>query len=314
MTCYKPILGWLGENYETHKQKVYFCNPDKLFNEVRYLEDIQVPCGKCIGCRLDHSRMWATRCVHEAKSHEKNCFLTLTYNNNFLPENGSLVKEDLQKFWKRLRKMTGKKIRYFACGEYGSQLHRPHYHAIVFGFDFDDKYLFSVNHGQPLYRSPSLEKLWPFGYSTIGNVTFESCAYVARYVLKKRTGEEAQDWYKDKVPEFVVMSRRHGIGYEWLKKYASDVYNQDVCLTRLGTSGKIMKLRPPRYYDSIFDIMEPELMAELKARRKEYSIQHNSSYDYEEWKKSLLRDRAKETVKQCQASMLIRPFEEIKNE
>lgn len=304
MTCYHPIDCAKGVDLATGKVGIYF-KPDPP-KGVKYIEPLQVPCGKCIGCRLDHSRMWATRCVHEAKMHDKNCFLTLTYNNEHLPENHSLVKRDMQLFWKRLRKEIGSQIRYFQCGEYGSKLNRPHYHAIVFGFDFGDKYLFSLNNNQPLYRSPTLERLWPYGFTTIGNVTFESCAYVARYCLKKVGGDKKAEHYGDKEPEYVCMSRRPGIGTAWLKKYLTDVYPADVCMTRLGTKGHIMPLRPSRFYDSIFDTIDPDAMASVKARRKEFSIQHNSRSE-----ESL---RASEFLKQSQVSQLIRPFEEIKNE
>ena len=117
--------------------------------------------------------------------YDDNCFITLTYSNQHIPADGSLDVRVFQKFMKRLRKRFGDGIRFYHCGEYGSLLGRPHYHACLFNFDFPDKYLWKENNGQKLYRSPSLEELWPYGYSSIGTVTFESAAYVARYILKR---------------------------------------------------------------------------------------------------------------------------------
>jgi hypothetical protein len=162
---------------------------------------LHLPCSRCEGCLLDRSRMWALRCMHEASLHEKNCFITLTYNNEHLPKDGSLKKEHFQKFMKRLRfrlgKSVGEAVRYFHCGEYGAKLGRPHYHALLFGYDFPDKRVHSVNPvtGLSLYVSDMLQELWPFGYSSVGTVTMASAGYVARYSLKKRFGDEAKDHY-----------------------------------------------------------------------------------------------------------------------
>ena len=134
--------------------------------------------------------------MHEASLHDDNSFITLTYSPENLPEDNSVHVEHLQKFFKRLRKLIAPtKIRYFACGEYGENKNRPHYHAIIFGYSFPDKRLHTKQNGNLLYRSRLLEKAWPYGYSMIGNVSFESCAYVARYVMKKRKGK---DDYVDK--------------------------------------------------------------------------------------------------------------------
>ena len=155
----------------------------------RGAEPCTIPCGKCIGCRLAHSRQWAVRCVHEASLHERNCFLTLTFDDAHLPVSGSVSVRDVQLFLKRLRKALSYqniKIRFFACGEYGDKNLRPHYHLILFNYDFsDDRQLLRQTPYGPLYISDFLFRLWPYGFHTIGNVTFKSCAYVARYVTKK---------------------------------------------------------------------------------------------------------------------------------
>ena len=120
-----------------------------------------MPCGQCIGCRLERSRQWAIRCVHEASLWPDNCFVTLTFDDDNIISSGSLVKADFQKFMKRLRKRFGKGVRYFHCGEYGDLLGRPHHHACLFNFSFPDRYLWSSSGGVNLYRSPTLEELWP---------------------------------------------------------------------------------------------------------------------------------------------------------
>lgn len=190
---------------------------------------IEIPCGVCLGCRLDKAKIWKERCLAELKYHDCAVFLTLTYDDEHLPYNAdekgdeavvynSLRAKDLQDFWKRLRKNTGQKIRYFACGEYGSKTWRPHYHAIVYDLFLDDLEKIGENeYGQPLFTSKKLEKTWRNGFVVIGEATKESIEYVARYTCKK-----AYDKKRDKKieelniePEFIRMSRRPAIGREW---------------------------------------------------------------------------------------------------
>jgi hypothetical protein len=190
-----------------------------------------------MGCRLSRSRQWAIRCVHEAQAHAENCFITLTYSDDNIPDDRSLRVRDFQLFLKRLRRNTANRIRFYHCGEYGELYGRPHYHALIFGHDFPDKLLWNTSNNLPLYRSATLEQLWTMGYSSIGEVTFQSAAYVARYLLKKITGDPAQEHYEyvnpetgevtQRKPEYTTMSRRPGIGRAWLDKYLSDVYPDD---------------------------------------------------------------------------------------
>lgn len=257
-----------------------------------------IPCGQCIGCRLERSRQWALRCVHEAKDHDKNCFITLTYDPKFLPKTGTLVKKDLQLFMKRLRKKYGEKIRFFACGEYGDKGERPHYHACIFNHDFEDKTLWSVRGEVNLYKSEELQKLWPFGFSTVGEVTFESAAYVARYCTKKITGEAAEEHYKGKIPEFVNMSRRPGIGRIHYDRYYKDIYSID------GVVRNGLKLRPPKYYDKLYDAQFPQKMKEVKDKRIK---NHNDSEM--QW----YRLKCKERKLNRKFKQLIRGFENEKS-
>jgi len=270
MPCYHPLTGFRGDlNPATGKRKIVFHRRDA--DPARELFPVTIPCGQCVGCRLERSRQWAVRCVHEASLYDNNCFITLTYDNAHLPKSGSLEMEEFQKFMKRLRKRFGEGIRFFHCGEYGEKFGRPHYHACLFNFDFEDKVLWQQRNGTNLYISESLSELWPFGFSTIGDVTFESAAYVARYIMKKVTGAAATEHYlklgnygeilAERRPEYITMSRRPGIGKPWLDKYKADVYPHDFVVM----DGR--KMKPPKYYDCRFEIDDPEGFAKIKAAR-----------------------------------------------
>lgn len=233
------------------------------------------PCGGCIGCRLEYSRQWAVRCCHEASMYDENSFVTLTYNPENLPADNSINKKDLQKFIKRLRrKIEPKKIRYFGCGEYGEKFSRPHYHLCLFNYDFPDREIFyygkktrfknrfKKGNDNTVYTSEMLEEVWNKGFCTIGELTFESAAYVARYVTKKVNGEHKDEWYDGKTPEFAVMSRRPGIGHDWIKKFTNDVYPKDFH-TLNG-----VKMRPNRYYDSIYEKVNKKEFDKIKEKRR----------------------------------------------
>lgn len=252
------------------------------------------------------SREWAIRCIHEASLHERNCFVTLTYADEHLPEGRSLHKPDFQKFMKRLRKANGAGIRFYYCGEYGSQYGRPHYHAILFNFDFCDKKLWRVQREVPLYTSEHLQELWPFGFSTIGSVTFESAAYVARYIMKKVNGAAADDHYDwidpdtgeihRRLPEYTDQSRRPGIASEWVKKYSKDIFPDDFVVIK----GK--KIKPPRFYDKLLEIHDPELHKEIKDQRIKAAAAHSSNQTPE-------RLAVREIVQQSKLDRLKRTIE-----
>ena len=182
MPCYFPLQANFSLRGDGKKDIKFSNSSAKLFQlGVKPLGDnnLSIPCGRCMGCRLEKSRQWAVRCMHEAKCFEDNCFITLTYA--VTPEHGSLTNEpsDFTLFMKRLRKrFPDIKIRYFMCGEYGERGSRPHYHACLFNFDFPDKQLFRRSpSGSLVYRSKVLEELWPFGFSSIGEVNFNSGKY-----------------------------------------------------------------------------------------------------------------------------------------
>lgn len=325
MPCYSLIPAWWGTPLPSGKRSIVFKRPAYFPTSLR--SHLEIPCGQCIGCRLEYSRQWAMRCMHEAALYKRNCFLTLTYDPEHLPLGGSLEKRDFQLFMKRLRKKYGEGIRFYGCGEYGEQcltcglsrkmcflngckfvadFGRPHYHILLFNFDFDDKVLYkTTDRGDKLYNSVHIDDLWPSGYGVIGDVTFESAAYVARYVMKKFNGDKSDEHYLRKstgeiLPkEFVLMSRGSkklgtgGIGKGWYRKFATDVFPSDYLIV----NGK--KCLPPKFYSNIFELDNPFEFAKIKALRKERA--KSASAD-----NSLFRLAVKEEVRKAQIRNLSR--------
>lgn len=285
MPCYHPLVRSLnpyGEcNPSTGKRLGKIIGKLESFDEVaaRQLLDEGlwelVPCQQCIGCRIQRSKDWAVRIVHEASLFENNCFVTLTFDDAHLPADGSVCVRDLQLFMKLLRRhnkgiesVLNEKgeitypIRFFACGEYGSQLERPHYHLIIFNWKPQDLVFRRFNkYGNRLYFSPGLYSYWDKGFNTVGSVTAESASYVAKYCIKKINGERADAHYCGRKPEFIVMSRKPGIAARWFVKYHDDIYNYD----ELVLNNKVWHI--PRYYDKLYDDIEPCKFATVKANR-----------------------------------------------
>lgn len=196
--------------------------------------------------------------------HKDNAFITLTYNEENLPAGEQLVHEHFQKFIRRLRKRYAPtRVRYYMCGEYMGELGKPHFHACLFGIDFNDKTYWSTTPSKAkIYRSAELERLWPYGFSTVGTVNFETAAYVARYCMKKITGRNAKIWYGDKTPEYNHMSLKPGIGKTFLEKYETDIYPNDYVIVN-GT-----KVKPPKYYNKIIEKNKPQMYEEIKYLRE----------------------------------------------
>lgn len=250
---------------------------------------LTLPCGRCMGCRLEKSRQSAVRCVHEAQVAGPSSFVTLTYERP--PPGGSLVKSDLQKFHKRVARRCGP-FRFFGCGEYGDETFRPHFHSLLFGVWFEDRVPFSgAGTSSALYTSDLLSQLWPFGHATAGDVTFESAAYVARYVTKKVMGDAADEHYcrMDEYgqtvqvePEFCVSSnggrnRSGGIGAPWFDKFYREVYGRDGLRDSVVVRGA--EARPPRYYDKRLAVVDPELAEKVRRGRYRVPDAHESSDD-----------------------------------
>lgn len=269
MTCYRPISARRTEGGKISLSKGDLDRP------------LSLPCGKCVGCRSAHARSWAIRCVHEARLHDRSCFVTLTYAPENLPRGGSLDVRDWQLFAKRVRERIGK-FRFFQCGEYGERTFRPHHHAVMFGIDFDRKTwkLYQRRPGGDLYTSSLLEEIWSKGFCTIGALTIESAAYVARYAMKKcaRSAENTEfyrrvdpvtgeEFYVDR--EFLTMSRRPGIGRGFYEAFRSDMFPADRCVV----DGKCVAV--PKYYYSLLEKDDPGLYLSLKAKRQSSVVKQN---------------------------------------
>lgn len=284
--------------------------------------NIKVPCGKCIGCRLDYSRQWALRSIHEAQMHNHylDCsFITLTFNDDMLYRRsnpGSINKQGFATWLKRLRKAVkadyNKEFRIMACGEYGSKYKRPHYHMLVYGFNFPDKQVFKYNKvkGRDVlyYRSPFLEKIWcpayssdSYGFSVLGDVNFESSAYVARYVTKKLFGKVADRVYKNKEPEFFTTSRMPGLGFDWFMKYYKEIFERGYCYNPKGFKAPI-----PRYYQNKLQEIDPELYNVWRMTKEQEMINNLFVENIDSTKERLI---CREELKKYNLHMLARSYE-----
>lgn len=246
MSCYHPIKGFRTATGVS-------------FSELRrddHVGDIEIPCGRCIGCRMRRASDWSLRVMHEAQLWPENCFVTLTYGTGCLPPNGSLDHRDFQLFMKRLRKRAGKEVRFYMCGEYGDNTGRAHYHACLFNVDFRDrKPIGKSASGELFYESPELAKLWSHGNCSVQDLTSGTASYCARYVMKKTLGDDAEFAYSFvdedgeihfRKPPYAAMSLKPGIGAKWLSKFGkTDVFAHDRCIQ----DG--VERRVPKYYDRL---------------------------------------------------------------
>lgn len=277
------------EEWLAHQQKLY---RDGKIDAVPKI----VPCGKCIGCRLDYSRNWAYRCLMELEYHKEAYFLTLTYNDEMIPvhyfyEKGeklpaySLEKRDFQLWLKRLRKQQAKlhdnPIRFFGCGEYGSDTLRPHYHCIVYGLHLDDLKIYKRTDQGILYTSEKLNRTWigqrhrgeiedePYkylGFVVIGQVTFNTAAYVARYTAKKAmtVGNEFFDKFNLEKP-FIDMSRRPGIGLRYFEDHP-ELFNND--MVHFAGKEKGYSFNMPKYFLEKLEVIDNDLFNRIKKERE----------------------------------------------
>lgn len=261
------------------------------FNEADW---IRIPCGQCIGCRVDKSKNWALRCMHESLYSKDNWFITLTYADQptstlVSVDSGELMtvpelrKADLTKFIKDLRRFLSYHynhdgVRFFACGEYGESGGRPHFHIIAFNCPLRDLEYFFEKGGNRFYRSETVERCWDAkGWCTISEMNFETCAYVARYVTKKITGVQKRDFdesfqiidgdkFRPFQREYCQMSRRPGIGYQYAIDHLSSIYETDEVFAPKG--GNPIKLKPPLYYDRLYDSLGGDIELIKESRRQ----------------------------------------------
>lgn len=301
MPCYFPI-----QAYVSHERNPKSGKKILLFKEPSDFASIQlIPCGRCIGCRLERSRQWAMRCMHEARG-KTTCFITCTFSDEFIPKPTDKAIRPFQLFMKRLRKEFGNGIRYFMCYEYGDNTFRPHFHAILFNCDFSDRVFHKVSDsGFRVDISSTLDRIWSYGNCYVGDMSFESAAYVARYVMKKVTGPDASSYYltgdfdKDTgemfshTPEFCSMSRRPGIGRDFIEEFFDDVFPKDY------VSFRGREMRPPKYYDKVCEAVLPDLFDDIKFRRSNAILSNVEDCTPE-------RLAVREEVKRASISMLRR--------
>lgn len=324
MSCYHPMvmidtfdmtdpkIRWLCEHrkmekkYDRNKFRRCLIIPRELALkegiDLKKNNAVIIPCGHCIGCRLDYSRIWAERCIHEADKYENNYFLTLTYDDEFLPKgkagNPTLVPDAVSEFMKALRQKFKRKfghdgIKFFSAGEYGNpaageRVFNPHYHIILFNCpipDLQERHPVKVDgkvkwikqfdkDGEPLLFSPMIYELWDKkGAATLGKVTFESCAYVARYCCKKANPDLQQKGRGAKIyddlgiaPEFVRMSRRPGIGNDYYLQNLEDIYKYDNLSYKRGK--KVVNVKPGRYCDKLLKQVDEQKFYDIKKIRR----------------------------------------------
>lgn len=292
MSCYHPLkafpVGLTSKgntdykicSYSVHHVEIQNGKPVDCYNDfvssysTKSIYDYkEIPCGNCIGCRLDYSRQWADRCLLEMKNHESSYFVTLTYDDEHLPINhyvdhdtgvcgsvSTLIKRDFQLFMKRLRKnyKYDNKLRFFACGEYGDTTFRPHYHAIIFGLKLDDLVFYKNSNGFVYYNSPFLDNCWHHkGFVVVAKACWETCAYTARYIMKKQKGDTSfiYDNYNFESP-FVLMSRKPGIGRDYFDQNVDKLFETDCIFVSTPDGSK--SIYPPRYYKRLIKDLDPD--------------------------------------------------------
>ena len=290
MACYHPLIGIRsGERTINGKRKVEIIGrlDDNGVEDLKLNPDaVLIPCGNCIGCRLDYSRKWADRMILELETAKKGIFVTLTYDNDHIPwcyfnENGfplygTVCKSDCQLFMKRLRDhFNDLCIRFYLAAEYGeSETRRPHYHAILFGIGLDDLDNISVfgrnELGQPYYISPELTKIWKQGHVLVCNVSWQTCAYVSRYVTKKMKGLDKDINYLKygQLPEFALMSRKPGIGSKYLELHPDIL---DLSYINISTDEKGLKIAIPEYYLQKLKLTDEKKYDKIKEDRKRFA-------------------------------------------
>ena len=310
MPCYSPLQGY--------KDPV---TGGLTFDKNGTAQKLEVACGQCLGCRVDHRLMWSIRIIHEASLHVDcfgNSWATLTYrdpstctddqykNGHHVPADYSLAPSHVSKFIRSLRKANSDhKIRYFYCGEYG-ELGRPHYHICIFNHSFNDQYLYKDDEGFYTYTSEELTKHWPHGFTTVAPLNLRTAAYTAGYAFKKITGKKAADHYLrcDQhgeaywlLPEFIRMSTGNkkppcGIGAGFYEKYQTDIFPSDT--SPVPAHGEFELV--PRYYQNILAKRNPKMLEDVKVLRQEFITAHAADFTPERLRDKYACARAKQNL------------------
>ncbi len=310
MPCYSPLKGYKD-----------IISGGLTFNKTGTAQTLEVACGQCLGCRVDHRLMWSIRIIHEAAMHMDhygNAWATLTYRDPsacttrqyksgyHIPQKPSLTPSHVSDFVRSLRRANkDHKIRYFYCGEYG-ELGRPHYHICLFNHSFNDQYLWEDDEGMYTYTSTELQDHWPWGFTTVAPLNLRTAAYTAGYSLKKITGKRAEEHYLrcDEhgeaywlLPEYIRMSTGRGkpcgIGAKFYEKFESDIFPSDESpVPGHGTHQLV-----PRYYQNILAERNPAMLDRIRITRQEFITAHAGDFTPERLRDKYICARAKENLK-----------------
>lgn len=267
MSCLTPTI-----RYRLHDGTV-ITNPNQDSNLNPINHQFYTPCGQCVECRLSRTRMWATRCMHEAMSWKKSCFITLTYKTP--PPLNSLSPEDTRNFIRRLRDHLKLPFKYLLAGEYGDENARPHYHALIFGTDFglsSHSLRDNILKDTEARSCSELDSIWGLGHTSVGELTWDSAAYTASYCLKKINGKKAKEHYGDRYPEFARFSK-DPIGKSYALQYHQEIINNGSVI-----SDKIEQ-PIPRYYMRLYEKQKFDI-ERLKQRREDFSSTHSLYKSY----------------------------------
>ncbi len=310
MPCYAPLKGYKD-----------ITTGGLVFHKKNAIQEMEVACGQCFGCRVDHRLMWSIRIIHEATMHMDhygNSWATLTYrepgsctdeqykNGHYVPQDYSLRPSHVSEFIRSLRRANrDHKIRYFYCGEYGDENERPHYHICIFNHSFDDQYLWEDDEGFHTYTSSELQTHWKWGFTTVAPLNLRTAAYTAGYALKKITGRRAEEHYLrcDEhgeaywlLPEYIRMStgrgKPSGLGASFYEKYTHDIFPSDTS----PVPGHGEQQLVPRYYQNILAEHDPAMLEKIKETRQEFITAHAADFTPERLRDKYICARAKEST------------------
>lgn len=349
MPCYHPLIRVADRNkwevaadgHKYHPAKILGGDdrPDDIEQLKQYsaghYEKQLIPCGKCIGCRLDYSREWANRGYLEAKEYENNWFVTITYDDKHLPkpdeiidnngiswtndgswEGGTLVPSHLTQFIKNVRQIMKRDynqdgIRFMACGEYGDEGARPHYHIIFYNLNLptEDLYNPRIINKEFYYQSKIIERAWDKGISNVSEATWNTIAYTARYITKKINGEGSDELYHShgKFKEFMRVSRMPGIGEGYYEKHKDEIYTTDSILIKNKTGS--IHVKPPSYYDKKFEKENPKRWREIQKQRRKDGENQNKLKGLNTSLFIRKQLEIEERTKECNNMALIRAME-----